>query len=241
MGVPGALSNQPPGAGSAPEVVAKAADTAGGDARKTEKKDPTATAAAEPMNTSRRATRNYELDRTISHTRAAPGRIRRVTAAVVVDNKQVLNEDDEIERKPLSEAELARLTALVKEAVGFNAERSDSVQITNIAFTAQPEPEPPPEPSWFEQASLWSLGKQALGWLAVLALVFGVLRPMLQALTARAQEAPAAALPPADASGAPALTARAGYEQQIATAKQLAAQDPKRVARLVKNWVANDA
>ncbi len=242
MGVPGALTNQPPGGGSAPQTMAKTttAETAGGDNKRTVNNDEPAT-AAEPVNTSRRATRNYELDRTISHTRAAPGRVRRVTAAVVVDNKQVLNEDGEIERKPLDEAELARLTALVKEAVGFNAERGDSVQVTNIAFTAQPQPEPPPEPSWIEQLSLASLGKQTLGWLVVFALVFGVLRPMLQALTARAREVPAAALPPADTAGAPALSARAGYEQQIATAKQLAAQDPKRVARVVKNWLANDA
>lgn len=233
VGIPGALTNQPPAGASAPEKAAAAAKEANG---------ASAQSVEPPASTSKRATRNYELDRTISHTRAAPGRIRRVTAAVVVDDKQVMNEDGEIERKPLDQAELARLTALVKEAIGFNAERGDSVQVTNIAFTAQPEPEPPPAPSWIEQVSFASLGKQALGWLAVFALVFAVLRPMLQALTARAAEAPAAALPPpAGAGAAPALTARAGYEQQIATAKQIAAQDPKRVARVVKNWVANDA
>lgn len=233
LGVPGALSNQPPGAGRAPETTAGKKPGAEGALASAPASE------AEPANTSRRAARNYELDRTISYTRAAPGRVRRVTAAVVVDNKPVLNEDGEIERKPLSEEELARLTALVKEAVGFQAERGDSVQVTNIAFTTPPEPEPPSEPSWFAQPSLASLGKQALGWLAVLALIFGVLRPMLQALTARGREA---ALPPPPPSGAlPAPGTRTDYEQQVAAAKQLAAQDPKRVARVVKNWVANDA
>jgi flagellar M-ring protein FliF len=248
IGVPGALSNQPPGAGSAPETTPKAAAPAarpGAAATGAAQ----AAAAAEAENLSRRATRNYELDRTISHTRIAPGRIRRLTVAVVVDDKPVVNEDGEIERKPLSEAELARITALVKEAVGFNAERGDSVQVTNIAFTRPPEPEPPPEPSWFQRMAWLSVGKQLLGGLAVLALIFGVLRPLMKALAARAAPAPAEVavpgLPAPPGSAAVALPAGAArgldYEQQVAAARQLAAQDPKRVARVVKNWVAGDA
>lgn len=241
LGVPGALSNQPPGAASAPELVTGAEKKDGGNAVATQ--DQTR-ASAEPVNTSRRETRNYEIDRTISHTRIAPGRIRRITAAVVVDNKQVFTEDGEIERQPLTEEELARITALVKETLGFDADRGDSVQVTHVPFTAPPEPEPAPEPSWFEQISLASLGKQLFGALVIFALIFWVLRPMLRALTARAVEIPAApaVLIESGGSSPAALGApRQNYEQQITNARQLAAQDPKRVAGVVKSWVANDA
>jgi flagellar M-ring protein FliF len=237
-GIPGALSNQPPGPASVPETNRNAGANANASnaAKAAESAESTA-------NTSRRATRNFELDRTISHKREAPGRIKRLTVAVVVDNKQVVDEDGEVTRVALKPDELERLNLLVKEAVGFSAERHDSVQVTNIPFTVPPPPEELPEPSLLEQPWVWDAGKQVLGGALVLFILFGVLRPWLNTLATRPLPVPAS---PAfahggGASGAlPAPGGPQGYEAQLSTAKQVAAQDPKRVAQVVKNWVTTD-
>ena len=253
-GIPGALSNQPPAGGTVsetakPEDNAKAPKAeAGKEAGKETKdaKDKTAAGDAAPGNSSRRSVRNFELDRTISHTRVAPGKIKRLSVAVVVDNKQTLNADGEMERKPLAKEELDRLASLVKDAVGFSADRGDSVQVTNIAFTQPPEAEPLPEPPLFSLSSMGDMGKQAFAGFLVLSLIFGVLRPLLRNLANKPLplEAGHAGGSPllAHAGGArAALPAGAGsYETQLTAAKTLATQDPKRVAQVVKNWVAND-
>jgi flagellar M-ring protein FliF len=239
-GIPGALTNQPPGAVSVPEKAAAVAKDAKSASANTENAEP-------PANTSKRSTRNYELDRTISHTRAAPGRIKRVNVAVVVDNKQVVNEDEELERKALTPEELQHLTALVREAVGFSEARGDSVKVTNIPFTVPPPAEELPSPSLLENPVVWDVGKQ-LGAAAVVVLIlFGVLRPWLKSLATRpvAYEAASAAALAGPAGGAAALPgpggAVRGYDQQLTQAKQVAVQDPKRVAQVMKNWVGNDA
>lgn len=257
-GIPGALSNQPPAAGTVSETAAaKPADK--GDAGKDTKgakdakagkegKDKAADAvAAAPANTSRRATRNYELGRTIQHTRAAPGKIKRLSVAVLVDNKQTVNDDGEAERKPLAKEEIERLTALIKDAIGFNAERGDSVQVTNIAFSTPPEAEPLPDQAFLDKPWVADLGKQSLAGFLVLSIVFGVLRPMLRSLMSK----PLPVETDMAAGGMPALAhtggvrhalpaGHANYDVQLNTAKSLATQDPKRVAQVVKNWVAND-
>lgn len=248
-GIPGALSNQPPAGGTVsetakPENNAKASKAEGGkEAGKETKdaKDKTAAGDAAPGNSSRRSVRNYELDRTISHTRVAPGKIKRLSVAVVVDNKQTLNADGEMERKPLAKEELDRLASLVKDAIGFSADRGDSVQVTNIAFTQPPEAEPLPEPSLFSLSSMGDMGKQAFAGFLVLSLIFGVLRPLLRNLANK--PLPLEAGQPGGPPGRSPLLAHAGagnYETQLTNAKTLATQDPKRVAQVVKNWVAND-
>ena len=249
-GIPGALSNQPPGAASVPETTAKAAapDKSG----KTPAKGVTKTAEADaaagiPVNTSKHTTRNFELDKTISHTKAAPGKVRRLSVAVVLDNKQVLNEDGEVERKPLSPEEITMVTGLVKEAIGFNSDRGDTVQVINKPFTVPPEPEPLPEPSFFAKPWLWDVGKQVIAGALVLLLIFFVLRPMLRNVASHpfpvGAAAPAAA-PYGYAGAAPQALPPGGpvsYETSLNAAKAIAAQDPKRVAQVVKNWVASDA
>ncbi len=84
MGVPGALSNQPPAGGVA---VAGAAGIAAPDVAET------AGAETPPQNTSRRSTRNFEIDRTVSHTKQAPASLRRLSVAVVVDHKATAGEE----------------------------------------------------------------------------------------------------------------------------------------------------
>lgn len=245
QGVPGALSNQPPGGGVAPEE-------AGGGA------EGTPEGAAPAGNSSRRSTRNYELDKTISHTRLATGTVRRLSVAVVLDDKQSINEDEEIVRTPWSDEELARFTALVREAVGFNAARGDSVNVMHASFQQPPAQEPLPEPSLMEQPMIWDLAKWAAGALGLLIVVFAVLRPALKNL-AEAGATSQMALAAAGAEGAgeggegeDQLSLSSGaqapqlagpddnYEGNLAVAQKVVSDDPKRVAQVVKNWVNED-
>jgi len=222
-GVPGSLSNQPPG-------------TAGEGAN------------AEPTGSStRRSTRNYELDKTISHIRAGGSLIKRLSVAVVVDDKQEADEDGEVTRTPLTEDEIARFTNLVKEAIGFNTQRGDSVNIINAAFSIPPEPEPLPEPSMFDSPALWTTLKQILVGGFVIFLVFGVLRPVLRELVVKGKAMPTPEMIAAS-MGQDQLSLSGGrqsqtsaYENNLNTARTLVSQDPKRVAQVVNNWVASDA
>lgn len=244
-GVPGALSNQPPEAGTT--------DVEGAG-------DPAAQAGAAVANgeqsagsSSRRSTRNYELDKTISHTRSSGGRIQRLSVAVVLDDRQVVQDDGTIARTPLTDKEIEQITALVKDAVGFDLTRGDTVNVINQAFQQPQAPEPLPEPALWEQPWVMDLGKQALGGLAVLLLVFGVLRPVLKSLAEKGVKTPmrAFAVEGGGEVGEDQLSITGGgqqprlpqanqYEQQLNTAKSMANQDPGRVAQVVKNWVASD-
>lgn len=256
QGIPGALSNQPPGAGSVPETTAK--PPAGkGEANKI------AAESTGPYNSSNRATRNYELDKTISHTRQPSGTLKRLAVAIVVDDRLTVNADGEVQRTPLTPEELERITNLAKEAVGFNAQRGDSLNVLNASFQEPPKAEPLPEPPIWKQAWVWDVGKQVLGGLVVLFLIFGVIRPVTRGLLNRHLTTNSAPMPNAQAAlpagayaaaggalpgpaGVPmqvqlAAPSTADYDAQVNLARQLTAQDPKRVAQVVKNWVSNDA
>lgn len=204
QGVPGALSNQPPPAGVAPEVTnANQPGQPGGQGGQT------AGQQAGPTTTNKSATRNYELDKTISHSKLGTGVVRRVTAAVVVDNKRVLQADGTITTQAYSDEELGRFTNLVKEAVGYDAARGDRVTVTHAAF--RPEEAAPPVPLW-EQPWFIPLLKYAALALVLLLLIFGVIRPIIRGLTGEAQrqkEAEEAAKAAAEAEAAAAAAAAA--------------------------------
>ncbi len=251
QGIPGALTNQPPGAVTVPE---QAIDPVTGEP----------VTPAVPRDIREQSTRNFELDRQISYTRQQQGRLRRLSVAVVVDDPVQVNAEGVATRVPLGEAEIARLTRLVQDAVGFDASRGDSVSVINSAFVPEGAFEPIPEaPFWTEQW-FWDLAKQFLGILFILVLVFGVLRPVLKNLTGTSRSpALAGAGFPAElggdsdynddlredrvslsgpASSAPMLLPPpgAGYEQQLNAIKGLLAEDPGRVAQVVKEWINED-
>jgi flagellar M-ring protein FliF len=257
QGVPGALTNQPPAAGNAPEQ-------ANGEG---------AEGAEEPINSSKRFTRNFELDKTISHTRLPTGTLRRLSVAVVVDDRLQADAEGNVTQMPRSPEELSRFETLVREAIGYNAQRGDSVQIVNAAFKAPLPVEPLPEPPLWEQAWFWDLVRQVGGLLMVLLLIFGVLKPTMKRLTApaavegaegaaagaggvaggpeatfagreeglegtlgEADEA-AAALPPGEKVRLPGP---GSYESTLEAARQLVRDDPKRVAQVVRRWIAEE-
>ncbi|HAC28390.1 MAG TPA: flagellar basal body M-ring protein FliF, partial [Marinobacter hydrocarbonoclasticus] len=124
-GIPGALANQPPGAATVPEQATAAPGEDGAP-------------AAPPVNVRSESTRNYELDRTVSYTRQELGAVKRVTVALAVDDMKVVDpETGEVSYQPWPEAELQRLSMLVRDAVGYSASRGDSVTVMNTAFAPE--------------------------------------------------------------------------------------------------------
>ncbi len=248
-GIPGALSNQPPAAATVAPAPANAATPAAAPAAGTTAAE---SSAAGSQNSSARATRNYELDKTISHTQMASGNVKRLSVAVVVNDRQSTDDNGDPVKTPLTPEELTRFTALVKDAVGFNEKRGDTVNVVNASFSVPEAVEPPPEPSFFEKPWLASLGKQLGAGFVVLLIVFGVLRPVLSGLAARGDSVSRGAGAQGDmmmaedrlslggSTQAARLAGPSGYEANLSTAKTLAAQDPKRVAQVVKTWVASD-
>ena len=182
--------------------------------------------------------------------------MNKLSVAVVVDYRI----DENGESVPLDAALLEQVNALVREAVGFNAARGDTVQIINSPFVV-PEPmEPLPEPGLFEQPWFWDLGKGLLAALGVLALIMTVLRPMVRYSTNYAP--PAVALentnptlqgPESDQENDLQITAltapqaelppvaqKPNYQQSLAMARNSANEQPVRAAYVVKNWIASD-
>ncbi len=233
-GIPGALSNEPPGAAVAPEQAGATDAENGGP----------------PLRRKSNTTINYEVDKTISHIRAPIGTVRRLSVAVVVDDKLTTDENGEPQRTPRSPEELEQLTALVKEAVGFNAERGDSVNVISASFVAEPEDKEEEPPLW-QQPWVFDIGKQLLGWILALILIFAVLRPLLRSLTQIPSPAPRGEEGDLDEYELQEELSReeaqrerrnpaASHEENLQTAKEIAKQDPKRVVQVVRTWLEEE-
>jgi flagellar M-ring protein FliF len=246
QGVPGALSNTPPQASSAPPPARPPAGQPG--------QQPLAQAPPQPVATQQRATRNFEIDRTISHTRPATGTVRRLSVAVILDNKPAAaaaegEGEAQPASQPYSKEELERFTTVVKEAVGFDEQRGDRVQVLNESFSQAPVVAPVEAPPMWQSPAVAGIARQALGAGLVLLVAFMVLRPLMKSLTRPTVGLPVAA----GAAGMPELagdrvTLGAGpgggftpnYEQQVAAARSLVGQDPRRAAEVVREWVTTD-
>lgn len=251
-GVPGALSNQPPAVVAQPTAAKPGAGKAASATT-------TVAAASQPTESSSSATRNYELDRTISHVSDPAGRLVRLTVAVVVDNKLVngaasgTTADSDTAKTavgvPFTAKELQHLTELTKNAVGFSAARGDSVTVINQPFLHGPAPEAMPKQPFWQRPGLMDLLKQGLGILAALLVAFGLLRPLLKGLLrndTRALPAPAQKISvrvadePDMPEGRLPQAAELGYEQRIDQARRMVGENSKQVAQVVKNWVSAD-
>jgi len=251
-GVPGALSNQPPGSATAP-LNAPAKGAAKG----------APTEPPPPGSSHREATTNYELDKTITHTRAEVGAVRRLSAAVVVNHRREVREGKS-EVTALPEAEVAQLNNLVRQAIGFNEKRGDTVNLVNAAFNEaeRVEVEGPTVVAEVTQRLLGNLNTLLWTLAAIVAALFVylmVLRPVLRDLARAgerdlaAQEAYAQAMAAAAGSGEaaaagaggpgsaqPIRTGARGFEADLQAVKDLAKQEPQIVANVVKDWVGRE-
>ncbi|WP_263261039.1 flagellar basal-body MS-ring/collar protein FliF [Pseudomonas sp. RIT-PI-S] len=280
QGVPGALSNQPPSPASAPQTTKGAAPAAPGaiapgqpllDANGQQIMDPATgqpMLAPYPADKRQQSTKNFELDRSISHTRQQQGRLTRLSVAVVVDDQAKLNPaNGEITHAPWGAEDLARFQRLVQDAVGFDASRGDSVTVINAPFNPN-QGEVIAEPSFYQQPWFWDIVKQGLGVVFILLLVFGVLRPVLNNITGASKSKQLAL----DGEGVPGgggvigaggfsgmggeladdrvslggpqsimlPSPTEGYDAQLNAIKSLVAEDPGRVAQVVKEWINAD-
>jgi flagellar M-ring protein FliF len=245
-GIPGALANQPPANAQVPEQAGQAGAQDGGV----------------PTNIRSQKTRNYEVDRTISYTRNQQGSLKRLTVAVAIDDIRTISpETGEVVFTPWSEAELERLTLLVRNAVGYSAARGDSVNVINTPF-APVVVEPFVEPEIWEQSWFWDLVWKGLAVLMAVIVIFTVIRPTFKNLASSGAQAKELALAGDDdglaqmssmGSGAAGERvslsaadefllpgASEGYDQQINALKGLIAEDPARVAQVIRQWVNVD-
>jgi len=250
-GVPGALTNQPPQPGVALPPGASPSVAQSGQNKGPNGQRPAAangagdnsTVVTGPDSTSRQTTKNYEIDRTMAYTRSPAGTVKRLSVAVLIDNLRTTDKDGKTVETPLPKDQLDRLTALVRDAVGFDQARGDSVNVVNSSFLGETQPdagELESVPFW-EKAWAQTLGKVLAGLIVLLIIVFSVLKPLTRGLlnAAKTPLLRQGALAAAAASGPPEAPAIA-YEQQVATARGLVAADPKRGAQVVKQWVSAD-
>jgi flagellar M-ring protein FliF len=228
-GIPGAASNQPPIPATAPlQGASQPLQTAqtGGGAGASGRRD---------------ATTNYEVDKTVRVTRNASGNIKRLNAAVVVNNRSVTDAKGKTTQVALSPEELDKLTALVRESIGFDKDRGDSVKVINAPFKVETVTDVE-VPLWKQPETIDLLRTLAVPvGLALVAMLvfFGLMRPALKAaLAPRPVAAPGATLNAVvdDPQVLPALPAPKSFEH-LAGARQLAKDNPAAVAGIVRGWV----
>ncbi|EAR07995.1 flagellar basal-body MS-ring/collar protein FliF [Reinekea blandensis] len=241
-GIPGALTNQPPTDAEAPEEV-----------------DGQGQANGPPRSSRDEATINYEVDRTLSYTQFQQGRVRRLTVAVVVDDLEVTDpETGETVTQAWDEASLQRLRTLVQDAVGYDASRGDSINVINSEFLA--EQDAVEQVPFYAEPWFWEIAKQILAGLFVLILIFGILRPAVRNLLAKGEDEQAesdedAALAQLDvdedliADDKVSLSAvdeynlpgpSESFERQLDALRGLIAEDPGRVALVLKRWIMSN-
>ena len=237
-GVPGATSNQPPVPAQAP-INGTAQPLQGA-------------AAAAAAATRREAATRFELDKTVTVTRAAVGTVRRLNAAVVVNHRSSTDPKGKTSTAPLSEKEIEQLTALVQQGIGFNAERGDVVKVVNAPFRAEPTAPVDEAPLW-KQGWLIDLLRSAAAPLALalvaLVIVFKLIKPALTAVLTPPVPAPGSSLNEVvDGDEAAALAAQAAqvklpapsnsqHNDRLLAARAMAKQNPAAVAGIVRGWV----
>ena len=223
-GVPGALSNQPPETGGA---------------------TPTEAENVAAQNNSRNSTENLMVPKTLRYEKPQPATIQKLSVAVLVDNTQ----EEGAEGGGLTQADVDSLTEIAKGAIGFDEARGDTIVVNSVAFRDKPEIEPVEPPAIWEKPIVRDIAKQVLGAAVVLAIVFGIVRPMLNNVVTSHAEGQRAAVASYTAGAAvPAVAGAAGqaslappnFDDKVTAARNISGHDPARVAQVVKQWVGDN-
>ncbi|MCG2582881.1 flagellar basal-body MS-ring/collar protein FliF [Massilia sp. TS11] len=252
VGVPGALSNQPPGANAAP------VQAPGANGQAAAPGTVTASGAAPGVTTRKDATTNFEVDKTIRYEQRGQGVIKRMSVGVVVNYKRLVDKaTGKVTIKALTDAEKAQITELVKQAMGYDDKRGDTLNVSNVPFDGVDKPVeiPPPVPWWKDPENL-ALAKEGAKFLAAAIamsyLFFRILRPMLRPIFRKLDELTTVPEPPPPpvvdeeeeaelikASELEHMEANKaqGYRENLQMAKNLSKEDPRVVANVVKAWV----
>ncbi|MYN43357.1 flagellar basal body M-ring protein FliF [Duganella sp. FT109W] len=259
-GIPGALSNQPPGTATAPLNQTAAANGPNAPAPGTPPGAlPASGAAGSPSH--KESTTNYEVDKTVRYEQRGMGGLRRLTVAVVVNFKRIVDKDGKVTVKAYTPEEMAKINDLVKQAMGYNQDRGDAVSVANSPFDGVDKPFERPPDWWRDPANLpmaKDLAKFLITALILLYIVMRIVRPMMRPVFKKIDEInapePEPEVPEEEIEEGPdealiaeeALrkmeesTAR-GYRENLAMAKKLAVEDPRIVANVIKEWIgAND-
>jgi len=241
-GIPGALSNQPPGTSGAPAIPGAA--TPGNPAAAAAAGAQTA-ANAGPSSSAQRSTRNFEVDRTLSYTKQPVGSLRRLNVGVVLDDWQKVDAEGKVTTAPLSDTDIKRFTQLIRESIGLKEDRGDQLNVLNQAFKSSATIAPVDGLPLWQQPWVTQLAKQIVGAVLVLVVAFLVLRPLMKSLTKPSGRLSARAGDAIEGdrlslSGQGAIKLAPSFEQQIAAARTLVSQDPRRAAQVVKDWVSAD-
>jgi len=249
-GVPGALSNQPPQPASAPI-------TAG---------NGTPGVTTTPVSDRKDSTTNYELNKTVQHLEQPMGGIKRLSVAVVVNYLRVVDAKGHATMQPVTADKLAQVNQLVKDAMGFDATRGDSVNVVNSPFTADVDPDV--DLPWWRTPDMIALYKQIATYLGIgavaLFLYFVMVKPALRrafpppepvvaALSSPDEPVLLDGIPAAERAGASTVaelesdsellaleSSKHKYERNLEFARNIARQDPRIVATVVKNWVTDE-
>ncbi|MFY0989093.1 flagellar basal-body MS-ring/collar protein FliF [Halomonas sp. C05BenzN] len=249
-GIPGALSNTPPG--TAPSPINQPEEEAGeGDEAE----------ALQSLNNLRQDdVTNYEVDRSVAHVQHRLGQVERLSAAVVVNYRDAVDEEGEPTRVALTPEEIAQIERLVRQAMGFSAARGDEIEVVNSRFTRVEESEDAPE--WWQSPEVrqlaLTLGRYLLVALAALLLYLLLLRPLIKRHTQAPlpqpqpdlglrvrvgdaeEESPAAEeSEEADTYAPPRKRKRksSAYEQNLSDLREMAQEDPRMVAMIVRSWM----
>ncbi|MFD0754363.1 flagellar basal-body MS-ring/collar protein FliF [Massilia norwichensis] len=237
-GIPGALSNQPPGAATAPVDGAPAGQQAAGT--------PSAP-------TSKNATTNYEVDKTVRFEQKPMGGIKRLTVGVVVNYRRSIDpKTGKVVVKPLGAAEIAQINELVKQAMGFNQARGDSLNVANAPFEGVDKPADA-QPEWWKDPNNLPLAKDIAKYLFIAMVIaflwYRILRPLLKPVMKqfdKAVEMPPEPEPEPEPDPDAELHAAHEAEQEkqviiyksnLEMAKSLAQNDPRIVANVIKEWL----
>jgi flagellar M-ring protein FliF len=237
-GIPGALSNQPPGTAGSPVIPgaspAQAAPAQPGAAQST-------VVASSPTSSSSRSTRNFEVDRTLQYVRQPTGQLKRLSVGVVLDDWEKFDEAGKATTTPMTDADIKRFTQLVRESIGLKEDRGDQLNVMSQAFKADNPVGPIDSAPLWQQPWVGAVGKQVVGAALVLLLAFIVLRPLMKNLTRAPRFAGQLAGDRVSLSGGGpgSIKLAPSFEAQLAAARTLVGQDPKRAAQVVKDWVAD--
>ena len=256
-GIPGALSNQPPGTATAPLDQA----AANGPNAPAPGTPPGMAAANNAVPTHKESTTNYEVDKTVRYETRGMGGLRRMTVAVVVNYKRMVDKDGKVTIKAYTPEEMAKINDLVKQAMGYNQDRGDAVSVANSPFNGVDRPFEPALDWWRDPANLpmaKDLAKFLITALILLYIVLRIVRPMMRPVFKKIDEINAPEPEPEEPEDVveegpdEALIAEEElrkmeestvktYRENLAMAKKLAVEDPRIVANVIKEWIgAND-